>query len=231
MDFEVQSISKKLGSFTLDPISFSCQRGSVIGIAGRNGAGKTTLLRSICGLYQPNGGELYINGESLHKDSRELKKRICFMPESCPFPRNLPVKSIAKHLEIFFQEESSHEFLNYLHIFEVPIDKKVKELSTGNQKKLGTAFALATRADIVILDEPTSNVDPVSRNLITKQVLEIKKQRDMIVLFSSHILSDIYEVSDRVLLIHKGQKVDYSSIKDYENLSDFEKNMITYMED
>ncbi|QEN03719.1 ABC transporter ATP-binding protein [Thiospirochaeta perfilievii] len=207
MRLNITNIEKKYKYFTLGPLNININRSCIVGLVGRNGAGKTTLFKSIFGLYPNKKTKLYLN-EKFHKyTSSEDKENIVMLTEVSSFPNYMNAHEISSIYSKFYKNWDNQMFLRIVNKLELSQYKRVKELSLGNKKKLAFAAVLATKAPVMLLDEPTSNIDPVTRQLILDELAEYIKENDSIIFFSSHILSDINKVATELILINKGQIV------------------------
>ncbi len=200
----VDGIQKAFSDFELGPISFTVEVPTVVGLLGRNGAGKTTLLRSIFGLYPQDGTPVEIDGETVSHASSEGRQKIVYQTEELAIPRFLTAWTFGKLLSSFYRNWDSSGYKNLLHSFEVPEDKNVSDLSTGNSRKLSVAAALATRSEVVLMDEPTSNVDPICREAILNEVARYTKANHQVVVFSSHLVPDVLSIADRIMIMRDG---------------------------
>lgn len=205
--FVAKDIGKTLGSFRLEGISITADTHDVVGLIGKNGAGKTSFLRSITGLYPLHQGTVHIKGQLLEWKKSKVRRNIAFLPESVGFPHRVDANTLARILAGFYPNWKTDRFRQLLTHFEVNPSVPVRSLSTGTLKKLGVATALSSGASLIILDEPTSNVDPVSRDQILKALQIVAREDDTVLVFSSHILYDIWSVASRIVVIHDGCKV------------------------
>ncbi len=205
---ELEHVSRKFGNFSaVDDISFSIQTGEIIGLLGPNGAGKTTTMRMICGFLEPSGGLIKIDGKNVLENPVECKAKIGYMPESAPLYSDMIV---ADYLEYVAKIEGQNPQEKVPHLAEIcglkeVMYKNISELSRGNKQRVGLAHALMNDPEILILDEPTSGLDPNQvlevRNLIKK----IGETRTVII--STHILSEVETLCNRVIIISDGKKV------------------------
>ena len=210
---EIRDLTKKYDGFTLDKVSFSVPKGSIMGFIGQNGAGKTTTINALLNIVQKDGGEIRLLGLDNKKDEYEVKKQIAAVFDELPFDDRLNAVSVDKVLSEIFEEWSSETFFNYLDRFALPRKKKFGKFSKGMKMKLQIASALSHNAKLLIMDEATTGLDPVVRNEILDIFLEYLQNEDHTILMSSHITSDLDKVADSVTFIDKG-KVLISGYKD-----------------
>ena len=227
--FEVRNISKRMGNFHLRNISLSVNCHEIIGIVGKNGAGKTTFLRSIIGLYTNYTGELFLNGLPFKNNSMIHKQQFAFLPESTALPGYLSMQDLGKVYKRFYRGFSTEYYQYLLEKFEFSTTKLIKDLSTGNRKKLGIAMVLSSGAKIIILDEPTSNIDPISRDLIIQELLKFKTNNEVAVIFSSHILYDVRKVAQKILVLNNGKQQCFQEVPQDEEIEVFENKTLQLM--
>ncbi len=182
--------------------------GEIYGLLGANGAGKTTTFRMILGLYEPNGGEILWNNEKI---SEKVTDEIGYLPEERSLLPKLTVKEQVIYLAILkgMREVDIEKELDiWLDKFGIPEykNKKVKELSKGNQQKIQFIVAVIHKPKLLILDEPFTGLDPINLDIMKKEILELKRQNVMII-FSSHRMEHIETLCDRVTILTKGQTV------------------------
>lgn len=204
---EIRNLTKRYNGFCLDNISFQIPWGCVVGFIGENGAGKSTTIKAMLGLLPFEEGEINVAGHKIREESGtdDWREQIGVVFDECNFPAELRVKHISKSMKYIFRTWDEQRFSEYLIRFDLPLDKKVKELSKGMKMKLSIAAALAHDSRILILDEATSGLDPVVRNEILDIFREFVEDERHAVFISSHITSDIEKIADYIMLIHKGK--------------------------
>jgi ABC-2 type transport system ATP-binding protein len=206
MSIQVENLSKFYGAHqALKSISFQVEKGTILGILGPNGAGKSTLLKILSG-YLSGEGKVFVCGEELKANSLGLKNKIGYLPEHNPLYKEMFVREYLffignLHRTAKQQVEKALQKVGLL----PESNKKIKELSKGYQQRVGLAAAILHDPEILILDEPTTGLDP-------NQLVEIRNLigewgKDKIVLFSSHILQEVEAVCNRVLIVREGQVV------------------------
>lgn len=204
---EVKNLTKVYSGFRLDDVSFQVPTGSVVGFIGENGAGKSTTIKAILGLLPDREGEIQVLGHRIdnEKDDENWKEQIGVVFDECNFPPELKIKMIANVMKNMYQTWDEQKFADYLMKFELPLEKKVKELSKGMKMKLCIAVALSHDSRLLILDEATSGLDPVVRNEILDIFREFVENAGNTIFLSSHITSDIEKIADYIIFIHKGK--------------------------
>ena len=214
MLIETKQLTKRYGAVTaLEACSLSVSRGEVFGLLGPNGAGKTTLLRILLGYIRPSGGHAAISGYDCHHQSRQVRRRTAYLPGEVRLFGQMRGRDVLR----FFAEvrpggnlARAHELAERL---ELQLTPRVSAMSTGMRQKLALAATLAVDAELLILDEPTSNLDPTVRRVITQIVGELR-QEGRTVLFSSHVLSEVEDVCDRVAFLRAGRLAHLQVIHD-----------------
>lgn len=202
---EIKNLTKEYEDFKLDNISFSLDRGYIMGFIGENGAGKTTTIKLIMNLLKRDEGEIQIFGKDNIDNEREIKERIGFVYDECFYYENLSIKDNEKIISGFYKSWNTKVFENYLRKFNLNKKQKVKELSKGMKMKFAIALALSHNAEFLILDEPASGLDPVMRRDILDVFQEVIQDENVGILISSHIISDLEKISDYITYIQKGK--------------------------
>jgi ABC-2 type transport system ATP-binding protein len=226
---EVSSLSKRFGEkIVLDNISFSIEKGAVFGIIGKSGCGKTTLLNMLIGFLQPNLGEIKIEGKTYSKHSMHLREKIGFAAQEASFYKKLSVQENIKYfgrLHGLNKEEINRRTEILLKEFGLvdAVNVMGGQLSIGMQKRLDIACALINDPEVLILDEPTANLDPMLRKNILDLIKKINLDGTTIII-SSHLLDDIKTLCDNVLVI-KDKRI--AAIDNPENIENqYSTNMV-----
>lgn len=210
---EINGLTKKYDGFTLDNISFSVPKGSIMGFIGQNGAGKTTTIRALLNIISRDSGEVKMFGLDNIKDEREIKEHISAVFDQLPFHDELNAKALSVVMRGIYKEWNETTFLSYLDRLALPVKKKFGQFSKGMKMKLQIAAALSHNANLLVMDEATTGLDPVVRNEILDIFLEYLQDESNSILMSSHITSDLEKVADSVTFIDKG-KILLSGCKD-----------------
>lgn len=208
---EVKNITKKYGSFTaVDNISFKIEEGEIIGLLGPNGAGKSTTMNMITGYIEPTEGEIIINGYDISKRPRKAKSQIGYMPEGVPLYSDLTVKEFVtymaelKKVDRKTRKEKVEKIIEQTGLKDVE-KKLTRNLSRGYKQRVSMAGALVGEPKILILDEPTVGLDPKQITEIRALIKELGKTHTVIL--SSHILSEVSQICNKVIIINKGKIV------------------------
>lgn len=201
---EVKELTKKFKGFTLDHVSFSLPAGCIMGLVGENGAGKSTTLKLLLNMIQKDSGRITILG----KDEKNIdKNEIGVVFDECRFHESFTAKDINQVLKSIFQCWNEQQFFDYLNRFEVPSNKKLKEFSRGMKMKISIAAAVSHDAKLLLLDEPTSTLDPVVRDEMLDIFYDFISDEQHSIIISSHIVSDLEKVCDYIAFMHKGKMI------------------------
>ena len=186
-----------------------------MGFIGRNGAGKTTTLKSIMNLIHFESGKISAFGKDMTEYELENKQRIGFALSEINYYPNKTIRQLMNVTKRFYKNFDENKFNQMCSLFNLNIDKKIEELSSGMKVKYSVAIALSHDAELLILDEPTSGLDPVSRDEILDIFREIVKNGDRAILFSTHITSDLDKCATNITYIHDGTIVYTGTKKDF----------------
>ncbi|HIP48523.1 MAG TPA: gliding motility-associated ABC transporter ATP-binding subunit GldA [Lutibacter sp.] len=214
MSIQVQNLSKTYNNQkAVDNISFSIEKGEIVGFLGPNGAGKSTLMKILSGFITDFEGEALINDQDVRLFPIETKKNIGYLPEHNPLYTDMYVKEyLAFHASIYkIPKQRIQDIIEEVGL-QTHASKKIKELSKGYRQRVGLAAALLHKPDVLILDEPTTGLDPNQLVEIRELIKRSGKQKT--VLFSTHIMQEVEAVCDRVIIINKGQLVADQYLKD-----------------
>lgn len=210
---EINGLTKRYDGFTLDNVSLAVPRGSIMGFVGQNGAGKTTTIRVLLGINRPDSGSIKLFGQTLGKNEAAIKSRIAIVFDELPFHECLNALQLDKIMRELYPKWDSGVFAAYLERFSLPGKKKFSQLSKGMKMKLQIAVALSHDAELLIMDEATSGLDPVVRSEMLDVFLEFIADEGHSILMSSHITSDLERIADSITFIHGG-KILLSGQKD-----------------
>lgn len=210
---EIHNLSKDYGDFVLDRVSFSLPRGVIMGLIGENGAGKSTTINCILNEIQESSGEVLIFGKDHISDEIEIKSKLGVVFDENHFPDIFTPMEIGKYMSGIYPGWEWVTYRQFLEKFELPKDKKIKDFSKGMKVKLAFAVALSHKAELLILDEATSGLDPIIRDDVLDMLIDFVQDESHSVLVSSHITSDLEKVADYITFLHKG-KVIFSHEKD-----------------
>ncbi len=193
----------------VDNLSFKTKEGEIIGFVGPNGAGKTTTMRLILGYLQASAGEVKIDNLDPLKERIKVLKKIGYLPENNPLYLEMKVKEYLDFIAEVKGDKNIEGIAKKVDLMEV-LEQKIEELSRGYKQRVGLAAALLGDPKILILDEPTFGLDPLEQDKIKNLIKKIAK--DKIVIFSTHILSEVEDVANRLIIINRG-KIVYDGVK------------------
>lgn len=209
---QVENVTKQYAGFTLDHVSFSVPRGTIMGLIGENGAGKSTTLNAILDLIHKDDGIVSFWGKEL-SSSKQLKEDIGVVFDGINFYETLTPQKAGKISRAAYQQWDDALYNHYLTRFQLPLDKEIRTFSKGMKMKLCIAVALSHRPKLLILDEATSGLDPVMREDLLDVFLEFVQDENHSILMSSHITTDLEKIADYITFIHQG-KVLFCKTKD-----------------
>lgn len=202
---EISGLTKRYDGFTLDNLSFSVPKGSIMGFIGQNGAGKTTTIKAILNIIKADEGSVKLLGMDNLTDEIPIKERIAAVFDEIPFHDEFTAKNLNVIFGDIYKNWNTQTFEQYLDRFALPRKKKIGKLSKGMKMKLQIACALSHGAELLIMDEATTGLDPVVRNEILDIFLEYIQDENHSIFMSSHITSDLEKVADSVTFIDKGK--------------------------
>lgn len=218
---QVENITKKYGSFTaVNDISFEIDEGEIVGFLGPNGAGKSTTMNMITGFIEPTKGRIIVDGYDISQKPKKAKKQIGYMPEGVPLYSDLTVKEFVTYMAELkgcnskTKKEKVQKVLEETGLTEVQ-NKLTKNLSRGYKQRVSMAGALVGDPKVIILDEPTVGLDPKQVTEIRTLIKELGKTHTVIL--SSHILSEVSQICNRVIIINKGKIVAIDTPENLEN--------------
>jgi Cu-processing system ATP-binding protein len=194
----------------LNNISAEFSKGQVISLIGPNGSGKTTLIKSILGLVRPDSGKIYFDGTPI-ESTVEYRKHIGYMPQIGRYPDNMKIGQLFRMIRNLRAEKNIDEELFYRFKLDTILDKSMRSLSGGTRQKVSAALAFLFDADVLILDEPTAGLDPLSSEILKEKVIA-EKNKGKLILITSHILSDLEELTTDVLYLQDGKMVFFKTM-------------------
>lgn len=214
MSITVKNITKTFGQQkALDKVSFSIKKGEIVGFLGPNGAGKSTMMRILTTYYKADSGEAEVNGFDVLKSERSVQESIGYLPEHNPLYLEMYVKEyLAFNADVHKVPKSRINEVIEQTGLTPEAHKKIGQLSKGYRQRVGLATALLHDPEVLILDEPTTGLDPNQLVEIRKLIREIGKEKT--ILLSTHIMKEVEAVCDRVIIINKGQLVADKKLED-----------------
>lgn len=202
---KVDNLSKYIAQRpVLSDVNFEIRPGCITGIIGENGAGKTTLLKSICGILRPTQGHVTFNDANVF-ESPQIRHKIAFVSEEADFFRFSRVQDILLWMQDIYAHFDAEHFHKLNQKFQIPLDTKIQKLSKGMRMKISLMIGLSIRPELLLLDEPTTGLDPSSRKNLFEMLIEEVSDHHTTVLISSHLLNDLEQVCDHIIMIKDGQ--------------------------
>lgn len=202
---EIRGLIKKYDGFTLDRVSFDVPKGSIMGFIGQNGAGKTTTIRCLLNITKADAGEIRMLGMDYIEDEFPIKERLAVVFDELPFHDIFNARDMARIFRGIYPKWNDETYQGYLERFQLPQKKKIGQFSKGMKMKLQIACALSHEAELLVMDEATTGLDPVVRSEILDIFLEYLQNENHSILMSSHITSDLEKIADSVTFIDRGK--------------------------
>jgi ABC-2 type transport system ATP-binding protein len=194
-------------------VTMDIKKGEIFGFIGPNGAGKSTCVRTLLNFIFPTSGEAKVMGLDIIKDTVEIRRNVGYVPAEVHYYKHMIVEDFLKYSTEFYTndyEERLHELAKHL---ELDLTRKIGDLSSGNKKKVAIVLALVYQPKILIFDEPTLGLDPLIQSVFF-DLLKKEKERGATIFFSSHVLSDVQKICDRVGIIKEGKLIKVENIED-----------------
>lgn len=229
----IENLHKKFGkNQVLDGVNLTISEGGIFAVLGPNGSGKTTLIKSVLGMVIPNKGTITVQGENIKKNS-DYRHKIDYLPQIANFPSNLKVKELIKMIKDLRKPTNEDQRLIELFKLEPFLDKKLGNLSGGTKQKVNLVLTFMFDSPLIILDEPTTGLDPISL-IRLKDLIHAEKAKGKTILITSHIMSFVEEISDEIVFILEGKiyfKGSIQKLKTKTNQPDFEHAIASILTD
>jgi ABC-2 type transport system ATP-binding protein len=209
----IRGLTKDFGDFRLDGVSFDIPRGAIMGLIGPNGAGKTTVIKLLLNLLRRDAGEVRVFGVDARAREAEVKLRVGFVHDTPFFYEHLSCRRVKDTVAPFYPGWDEVRFDSLMRDFGLPPARIFGKLSRGMKMKFALALALSHDADLLILDEPTTGLDPVFRRDLLSRLLEFIQDEGKAVLFSTHITTDLERIADHITFL-RGGRIVFSTPKD-----------------
>ncbi len=202
---ELKHLKKYYGNTRgIEDVSIKLNRGDIYGFIGPNGAGKSTTIRTIMGLINKNAGEILFDGKKMDFEDIDVKKKIGYLPSEINLYDDMTVKELLDFHESFYDKDTNKKRCELVKLFKIDEKKKVEDLSLGNMKKVGIVLSLMHEPELLILDEPTSGLDPIMQSVLHNLLLK-EKEKGTTILYSSHVLSEVSSISNKIGFIKDGK--------------------------
>lgn len=209
----VENLHKKFGkNIVLSNLDLNIKAGGIIAVLGPNGSGKTTLIKCVLGMVIPNEGSIEVLGKNI-KNNHKYRNKIDYLPQIANFPSNLKVKELIKMIKDLRGNTTKDKILIKQFALEPFLDKKLGNLSGGTKQKVNLVLTFMFDSPLIILDEPTTGLDPVSL-IRLKTLIQEEKQNGKTILITSHIMSFVEEVSDEIVFLLEGKIYFKGTISD-----------------
>lgn len=209
----IEHISKKFRKLqALDNINAGFEPGQVVSLVGPNGSGKTTLIKCILGMVRPDRGDILVNGHSVQQQ-HGYRKQIGYMPQIGRYPDNMKIRQLFDMLYELRKDEAANADRELIHDFELEniFEKPMRTLSGGTRQKVSAALAFLFNPPILILDEPTAGLDPLAAEILKAKMMKEKKKNKLI-LITSHILSDLDELTSHIMYMQDGKQLFFKDL-------------------
>lgn len=201
---KINGLHKKFGKLTvLDGLDLDIGSGGIFAILGPNGSGKTTLIKSILGMVIPDRGDIELEGERV-KNKWKYRNKINYLPQIANFPANLTVKELISMVKNLRPKKANDQKLIELFDLNPYLDKKLGNLSGGTKQKVNIVLTFMFESDLIILDEPTTGLDPISL-IHLKEIIQLQKEQGRTILITTHIMSFVEEVADEIVFLLDGK--------------------------
>ncbi|MGI6258220.1 MAG: ATP-binding cassette domain-containing protein [Anaerovoracaceae bacterium] len=194
-------------------VNLSINQGEIFGFIGPNGAGKSTTIRTLLGLIRKTGGSASIFGLDIEKDKVEILRQVGYLPSEVFYYDNMKAMDLLRYSASFYGKDCTEKIKELSAVLELDLNKKIEDMSLGNKKKAGIVQGLLHSPRLIILDEPTSGLDPLMQKKFF-DLIKKENQRGATVLFSSHILSEVQRICDRVAIIKEGRIISTQKISE-----------------
>jgi len=209
----IEHINKKFKKLqALDDINALFEKGQVISLIGPNGSGKTTLIKSILGMVKPDSGKIFFDNELINGDP-SYREKIGYMPQIGRYPDNMKVSQLfdmLKKIRNFSSAQTDDELIENFKLTSI-FEKSMRTLSGGTRQKVSAALSFLFHPDVLILDEPTAGLDPLSSEILKEKILK-EKSRNKLILITSHILSDLDELTTHIMYMQDGKQLFFKEI-------------------
>lgn len=212
---KIQNLSKAFGrQKVLDDVTLECKAGQCIALIGPNGSGKTTLIKTILGMVIPDAGEVIFNGKNIAHDW-EYRRDIGYMPQIGRYPENMTIGQVISMMKDIRRQTEANLDTDLIKLFDIPSisEKRMRTLSGGTRQKVSACLALMFNSKVLILDEPTAGLDPVSTEIFKHKILK-EKEKNKLIIITSHVLSELNDLVSEVIYMQDGKPAFYKSLKE-----------------
>jgi ABC-2 type transport system ATP-binding protein len=223
---KVNNVSKTIDDrLVLENVDITLEPGMIAGLVGRNGVGKSTLLRTMAGILDPDEGEITFNGINIHQEP-EVKQKLTYVPDSTELLKSYNVKEIVLLYDAIYKDFDIMYFYELMDRFKLPKNRKLRSYSKGMKALFLMILSFSTKADLIILDEPTNGLDPIVKRNILQFIIEEVSERQLCVLISTHHLEEVEKMADVLIMMKEGRIESTTSIEDAK--SSFRKVQVVF---
>lgn len=209
---EINKLSKTYGEQRgIENVEFTVKKGEIFGFIGPNGAGKSTTIRTLLALIHPTSGSATIFGKDCIKEAPSIAQEIGYLPSETFFYEGMTVKELLDYTAKLYKKDCSERISELTQRLKLDTTRKIRDLSFGNKKKVGIVAGLLHSPKLIILDEPTSGLDPLMQEIFF-DILKEENEKGATILFSSHILSEVQKMCDRIAILKDGKVISLQSI-------------------
>jgi ABC-2 type transport system ATP-binding protein len=214
---EISHLTKYYGKHKgIEDITFAIEEGEIYGFIGPNGAGKSTTIRTLLALIHPTSGSATIFGKDCIKNASEIAQDVGYLPAETSYYEQMTVKDLFEYSAALYGKDCSTRVKELSSRFQIDLKRKISQLSLGNKKKVGIIQALLHSPKLLILDEPTSGLDPLMQQTFF-EILKEENKKGTTILFSSHVLSEVQKICDKVAIIKEGKIISEQKISELKN--------------
>ncbi len=214
MSVVVNNVVMKYGNFeAVQGISMDVSEGTIHGLIGENGAGKTTLIKCLMGIYKPVSGEVLVDGENVYENPK-VKARIGFVADSNKYFPTYRLGKMVKFFQDVYEKFDINKLKELNGIFQLDMNKRISELSKGQQMRFAFMLNIAANTDILIMDEPTSGIDAIAKKELFSVLIKEVEERNLTVIISSHNIMELEKICDSVTMIKGGKVITQNGMDD-----------------
>lgn len=215
----IKNLTKYYGKIRgIEDVNLEIQEGEIFGLIGPNGAGKSTTIRTLLSLIYPTSGSAQIFGLDCIKDSAKILKDVGYLPSEVFYYENMKVIDLLKYSASFYQKDCTKRISSLAKLMELDLNRKIEDLSYGNRKKVGIVQGLCHEPKLIILDEPTGGLDPLMQQTFFN-LIRLEKEKGATIIFSSHILSEVQKICDRIAFVKEGKIIRINKMSELTNNS------------
>ena len=209
---EIKNLSKFYGKQRgIEDVTFSVSEGEIFGFIGPNGAGKSTTIRTLLALIYPTSGSATIFGKDCIKEAPTIAQDVGYLPSETFFYEGMTVKDLLNYAATLYRKDCSKRIAELSERLKLDLSRKIRDLSFGNKKKVGIVAGLLHSPKLIILDEPTSGLDPLMQQTFF-EILREENKKGVTILFSSHILSEVQKMCNRIAILKEGKLISLQNI-------------------